>query len=50
MKVTREKALENAIQVIELVDMTSDWYDEAAESACVLRKMLAGMQKKKVKA
>jgi hypothetical protein len=36
MRITVDQALTNAINLLELVDMTSDWYVEAAESAKVL--------------
>jgi hypothetical protein len=47
MKVTHEKALANAISMIELVDITSGWYEEAAESTQVLRKMLESIRRRK---
>ena len=47
MKVTRSKALETAISMIDTVDMCSDWYEEAMETVIVLRKMQASIDRRK---
>lgn len=44
MKVTIDQALTNAINLLELVDMTSDWYEDAAESAKVLHGLQASFK------
>ena len=49
MKVTRDQALSNAISLLEVVDMTSDWYAEAVETVKVLQRLQTSLRKRKSK-